>query len=130
MQGGHFVNSRTVAFASHECLLCLTESLTEARKAFETNLQLMEPGVLDTAASRFRGQDEVLRLFGITRAGLLAMTLSVSALWGCIAVEKVTLRRAANDSRACLEELQHLREQTSPASEPVPHFRTQPPSAS
>jgi hypothetical protein len=58
------------------------------------------------------------------------MTLAVSSLWGCIAAEKATLRRAANDSRACLEELEHLREQTSPASDEIPRFRSQIPRAS
>ena len=55
------------------------------------------------------------------------MTLSVSALWGCIAAEKTTLLRAARDSRACIAELRRLREQTSPASEPEHGFRAQMP---
>ena len=77
--------------------------------------------------NRFRGKDAFLRLFGITKAGLLAMTLSVSALWSCIVLEKITLRRAGRDAQACLKQLQDLRERALPASEPVPLFQRQPP---
>jgi hypothetical protein len=67
-----------------------------------------------------------LRLFGITKAGLLAMTISVIALWGCIAVEKATLHRAARDARAAVETLERLRQHPVPVSEPVPLFHFEP----
>ncbi len=51
------------------------------------------------------------------------MTLSVLALWSCIALEQVALNRAARDARACVRALQHLQERAIPASEPVPFHR-------
>jgi hypothetical protein len=71
-----------------------------------------------------------LRLFAITKTGLLAMTISVAALWSCIALEQATLRRAEKDARACLKTLQNLRERAIPATEPVPLFHREIPSAS
>jgi len=65
-----------------------------------------------------RANDDRLRLFGITRAGLLAMTISVIALWSCIAFERAALHRAARDARAAVGK------QSVPASEPVPRFRS------
>jgi hypothetical protein len=72
----------------------------------------------------------VLRLFAITKSGLLAMTLSVAALWSCIVLEQATLRRAEKDAQACLKTLQNLRERAFPAAEPVPVFHREIPSAS
>jgi hypothetical protein len=66
-----------------------------------------------------------LRFFGITRAGLLAMTISVFALWSLIALETATLHRAAMDARTSVRTLQRLRLQSLPASEPAPRFRSQ-----
>lgn len=60
-----------------------------------------------------------VRLFGITKPGLLAMTISVVALWGCIAMENAALRQGASDARACARALQELRERSVPASAPV-----------
>jgi hypothetical protein len=60
-----------------------------------------------------------LRLFAITKPGLLAMTLSVGALWSCIAMEQTALRRAALDARACATALEELRERSTPISPPV-----------
>jgi hypothetical protein len=71
-----------------------------------------------------------MRLFAITKTGLLAMTLSVTALWSCIALEQATLRRAEKDAQACLNTLQQLRERAVPAAEPIPVFRREIPAAS
>jgi hypothetical protein len=60
-----------------------------------------------------------VRLFGITKPGLLAMTISVVALWSCIAMENAALQRGARDARACARALEELRERPVPASEPV-----------
>ena len=64
-----------------------------------------------------------LRLFAITKPGLLAMTLSVAALWTCFAMEQATLRRAALDARACAIALAELRERSTPVSSPRPFHR-------
>jgi hypothetical protein len=64
-----------------------------------------------------------LRIFGITKPGLLAMTLSVAALWSCIALEHAALRRAAIDAEACTRALQDLRERTVPVATPDPFHR-------
>jgi hypothetical protein len=47
------------------------------------------------------------------------MTLSVAALWTCIAMEQTTLRRAALDARACAAALAELRERSTPVASPV-----------
>jgi hypothetical protein len=65
-----------------------------------------------------------LRLFGITKAGLLAIAVSVFALWSCIALEAAALRRAAVDARA-FKSLERLLQPSVPASQPAPPFRSQ-----
>jgi hypothetical protein len=71
-----------------------------------------------------RATDDGLKLFGITKAGLLAMTISVLALWSCLALQTTTLRRAARDARAAVRIMERLREESVPASEPTPPFRS------
>jgi hypothetical protein len=66
-----------------------------------------------------------LRLFGITKAGLVAMAIAVFALWTCVALETAALRRAALDARVSFKTLERLREQSVPASEPTPPFHSQ-----
>jgi hypothetical protein len=68
------------------------------------------PDCIDTGTVRF---------FAITKPGLLAMTLSVAALWTCIAMERSTLRHAALDARACATALAELRERSTPVPSPV-----------
>ncbi len=67
----------------------------------------------------------VLRLFGITKAGLAAMAISVLALWCCIALESTTRHRAAMDARASFQTLERLRQQSVPAAEPRTPFHSQ-----
>jgi hypothetical protein len=50
-----------------------------------------------------------LRIFGITRPGLIALTLAVCTLWGCLATERITTNRASNDLRASLREIALLK---------------------
>jgi hypothetical protein len=71
----------------------------------------------------------IVRLFAITRSGLLAMTFSVAALWTCIALEQSALRQGAKDARACAVALEELRERSVPVSEPI-RFRLELPKAS
>jgi len=71
-----------------------------------------------------RAQDDRLKLFGITKAGLLAITISVLALWSCLALQTGALRRAARDARVAIRTLERLREESVPASEPTPPFRS------
>jgi hypothetical protein len=80
--------------------------------------------VPNEAIRRCRGQDDRLRLFGITKTGLLAMTISVLALWICIALEAAALRRAAVDARASFRTMERLRQESLPASEPTTPFRS------
>jgi hypothetical protein len=78
--------------------------------------------------TRYRGQDEYLQIFGITKAGLVAITISVFALWTCIALETAALRRAALDARdaqASDRTLERLLQHSVPASEPAPPFHSQ-----
>lgn len=71
-----------------------------------------------------RARIDRLKLFGITKAGLLAMTISVLALWSCIALRTATLRRAARDAHAAVRTMERLRQESVPASEPTPPFRS------
>jgi hypothetical protein len=66
-----------------------------------------------------------LKLFRITKSGLLAITISVFALWGSIALETAALNRATRDARTAVKTLERLRERSVPASEPLPSFHSQ-----
>src|ERR1700748_85026 len=67
-----------------------------------------------------------LRLFGITKPGMIGLTLAVCALWGCLASERITTRHAQNDLRASLRNIVMLRSRgtvvpgTRPVSRPAP----------
>jgi len=67
-----------------------------------------------------------LELFRITKPGLIAITISVFALWGSIALETATLNRAARDARIASRTLERLRQHSVPASEPIPYIHSQP----
>lgn len=59
----------------------------------------------------------------ITGQGLLAITLSVVALWGCILSERVTMRQAKRERAQVVREIYRLRQraqQPQPASAPKP----------
>ncbi|HVW83859.1 MAG TPA: hypothetical protein VHB50_04235 [Bryobacteraceae bacterium] len=60
-----------------------------------------------------------MRLFGITKSGLFALTAVVCALWLCVGMERSTTRRAERDLRASLRKIQSLREDVTPVSRPV-----------
>ncbi len=59
-----------------------------------------------------------LRYFAITKPGIIALTLAVCALWGCFAVEQITLRRADNELRASLKTIRLLQRAGAPAQSP------------
>lgn len=63
-----------------------------------------------------------MRLLGISKAGLLAIALTVCALWACIAMEKVTLLQANADARQTLDRIDRLRRPAlaEPAEAPPP----------
>lgn len=75
------------------------------------------------------GAEALLRLFAITKAGLLAITLAVCALWACIALERVTIHRANLEARRTLLRLERLRRPAvnvpvaSPSPLPFVHSR-------
>jgi hypothetical protein len=54
------------------------------------------------------------------------MTISVLALWSCIAMENAALQSGARDARACASALQGLRELSEPASAPIRFHRQLP----
>jgi hypothetical protein len=60
-----------------------------------------------------------VRIFGITAPGLGALTLGVLALWGCFAGEMITTRRAQNELRASLRQIERLRQSAQPVSKPA-----------
>lgn len=68
-----------------------------------------------------------LRIFGITKQGLIALTLSVSVLWGCIGMEIATRRQTDRDTLASIRTLARLRrlspvgtDVSTPTSAPLP----------
>jgi len=67
-----------------------------------------------------------VRIFAITRQGLVALALSVAALWTCVGMEAATRHRAERDTVASIRTLAHLRRLTTnpnvskPAREPMP----------
>ena len=74
---------------------------------------------------RLRGKDDRLRFFGITRTGLVAMTIAVFALWSCIALEITARHRAEMDALDAIRTLERLRQPSVPVSEPAPRFEVQ-----
>jgi hypothetical protein len=54
------------------------------------------------------------------------MTISVLALWTCIAMEKAALQSGARDARACARALEGLRERSVPVSAPIRFHRQLP----
>jgi ABC-type transporter Mla subunit MlaD len=52
-----------------------------------------------------------VRLIGITKPGMIALTLAVLALWTCFASERITTGHARNELRASLRRIQLLRRQ-------------------
>jgi len=68
----------------------------------------------------------LMRLFGITKPGLMAMTISVMALWTCIALEKSAIHRGDMDARSRARALEELRQRPVPASAPIPFHRQLP----
>jgi hypothetical protein len=65
--------------------------------------------------------EERLRLFAITRAGLLTITIAVCVLWTCIAMEKTTVARANREVARTFLRLHRLRRSTNavPAEAPA-----------
>ena len=77
-----------------------------------------------------------LRIFGISRPGLVALSVAVAALWTCVGLEKAALRQADRDMVASFRTLARLRRITegtgftAPARAAAPAFRARPPFAS
>jgi hypothetical protein len=70
-------------------------------------------------------------IFAITRQGLIALTLSVAALWTCVGMEALTRRQTNRDIAASMQTLARLRRITegqpssTPARAPEPAFHWQ-----
>jgi len=58
-----------------------------------------------------------VRLFAITRQGLIAIGVSVAALWTCVGLEAATRHQTLLDSAASVRTLEHLR---NPSTGPAP----------
>jgi hypothetical protein len=57
-----------------------------------------------------------LRIFEITRPGLIALTLAVGALWGCLASERIAATHASNDLRVSLRKIALLQNASGSAT--------------
>lgn len=77
-----------------------------------------------------------LRIFAITRPGLVALALAVAALWICVGAETAARRQANQDTVASIRTLARLRGhaegpvRSAPARAPMPLMRVQRPAAS
>ncbi|HYA15916.1 MAG TPA: hypothetical protein VEF06_00550 [Bryobacteraceae bacterium] len=71
-----------------------------------------------------------MRLFAITPQGLLAISLSVAGLWGCLALERINRQHATRDLYASQVTLARLRERAVPVSQPANPFHSDRPSMS
>jgi hypothetical protein len=94
----------------------------DASKSFRFIGREMEGDVPLEGTHRRCGQEDGLKLFGISKTGLLAMTVSVVALWSCIALETAIRHQATMDALISIQTVERLRERSFPASEPVPRF--------
>ncbi|HWE51258.1 MAG TPA: hypothetical protein VG273_15810 [Bryobacteraceae bacterium] len=65
-----------------------------------------------------------MRLFGITRAGLLATSIAVMTLWTCLAMERATVRHANRDVVSSLRTLKNLQQRRVPVSQPSSPFHS------
>jgi hypothetical protein len=71
-----------------------------------------------------------LRIFAITRQGLIALSLAVAALWTCVGMEAATRHRSDRDAAASIRTLAELRHITqrpdlaTPTRNPVPRFHS------
>ncbi|MCC6858135.1 MAG: hypothetical protein IT158_06235 [Bryobacterales bacterium] len=63
-----------------------------------------------------------MALAGITRQGLAAIAFLVAVLWGCVLMERSTIRDAKIQTYRALREVQYLKmhRTTRPASTPAP----------
>ena len=67
-----------------------------------------------------------VRIFAITRQGLVALALSVAALWTCVGMEVATRHQAERDTVSSIRTLAHLRslntnpELSTPTREAMP----------
>jgi len=77
-----------------------------------------------------------LRIFAITKPGLVALTVAVAMLWTCVGLETATRRQADRDTAASIQTLARLRRftqspnLTTPVRETLRPFRVQHPFAS
>ena len=80
-----------------------------------------------------------LRIFAITKPGLVALALAVSALWTCVGLETAARQRSIRDATASVQTLARLRHLTegtnlrnlpTPARAPIRSFHVTRPFAS
>jgi len=50
-----------------------------------------------------------LRLYGITKPGMIGLAVAVCVLWGCLASERLTVHRAQDELRTSLRRIAQLR---------------------
>ena len=67
-----------------------------------------------------------VRIFAITRQGLVALALSVAALWTCVGMEAATRHRAERDTISSIRTLARLRRLTANPEVPTPARQSMP----
>ena len=67
-----------------------------------------------------------MRIFAITKPGLVAMTIAVATLWTCLALETVTRQQSERETVAILQKLARLRQLAQPQEMETPARETRP----
>ena len=67
-----------------------------------------------------------MRIFAITKPGLVALTIAVGTLWTCLALETATRHQSERETVAILQKLARLRQLTQPSQMETPARENQP----
>ena len=62
----------------------------------------------------------LMRIFAITKPGLIALTLAVGTLWTCLALEAETRHQSERETVVAIQKLARLRQLTQPSQMETP----------
>lgn len=67
-----------------------------------------------------------MRIFAITKPGLVALTIAVGTLWTCLALETAMRRQSDREIAVSIQKLAQLRQMTKPSQIETPARESQP----